>query len=196
MCAYSYSLPYTHTFCDWVRDNWKPFCMWDRPRDSVVEGWSWGSLLAKVEGCSLYLPSLASSSGSPSSEEHRPPEQVWGRHTPFRLNPRMCSFTCRVPRQTSLSSSHPEDPFQLPQGADLSVRTYMKTVVIDCVSLPAYCLLKGLYLLCPKRKGEHSSVTPKGPAINLLWRAEESTEVWQGCICNKVQTLTTPGESF
>lgn len=55
----------------------------------------------------------------------------------------MCSFTFRVPRQTSLSSSHPEDPFQLPQGADLSVRTYMKTVVIDRVSLPAYCLLKG-----------------------------------------------------
>ena len=93
-----HSLPYTHTFCDWVRDKWKPFCMCDRPRDSVVEGWSWGSLLAEVEGCSLYLPSLASSSGSPSSEEHRPPEQVWGRHTPFRLNPRMCSFTFRVPR--------------------------------------------------------------------------------------------------
>lgn len=65
--------------------------MWDRPRDRAVEGWSGGSLLAEVEGCSLLPPSLASSSGSRSCEEHRPPEQVWGEHASLTLSPRVCS---------------------------------------------------------------------------------------------------------
>lgn len=50
--------PTTHTFCDQIRGEWKPFCMWASPGDRVVEGWSGGSLLAEVEGfltCSYHL---------------------------------------------------------------------------------------------------------------------------------------------
>lgn len=45
------------------------------------------------------------------------------------------------------------DPLQLPKGADLSINTYKRTVIINCGSTPAHSLLKGLYLLCPRRTG-------------------------------------------
>lgn len=53
----------------------------------------------------------------------------------------------------SLTPSHPEDSFQLPKGADLSVNTCKMIVMISCKSPSAHCLLEGLYLLCPGRKG-------------------------------------------
>lgn len=67
----------------------------------------------------------------------------------------------------SLSLSHPEDIFQLPKGADLSVNTCKMIEMISCKSFSAHCLFEGLYLLCPGRK-----VVPRGAENTklMLWR--------------------------
>lgn len=128
--------------------------MWASPGDRVVEGWSGGSLLAEVEGVLTLSsqPSLASSSDSPRCEERRPSEQVWARHAPLTLTPRTCSSAPPSEAQDRPALVHSNctlDEGQLhpsflktlcnpPKGADLSLNTCKRTVMINCSSPPAH----------------------------------------------------------
>lgn len=143
--------------------------MWASPGDRVVEGWSGGSLLAEVEGVLTrsYQLSLASSSDSPRCEERRPPEQVWGRHAPLTLTPRTCSSASPSEAQDrpalvhsnlylgrgEASSILSENPLQPPKGADLSLNTCKRTMMINvALPLPTACS-RDSHLFCPRKKG-------------------------------------------
>jgi len=74
----------------------------------------------------------------------------------------------------SLTLSHPEDSFHLPKGADLSINTCKSTVMINCKSPSAHCLLEGLHLFCPGRKGgvqwsqEGADITKRGESTDNI----------------------------
>lgn len=47
---------------------------------------------------------------------------------------------------------------------------------MNCSSPPAHCLLQGIHLLCPQKKGDIAQWPQEGTHIKMtLWRREEQT---------------------
>lgn len=62
----------------------------------------------------------------------------------------------------SVTPSHPEDTFHLPKGANFSINTCKRTVMISCKSPSATACLRDSIYSALEGKVEGSSVVPRG----------------------------------